>query len=744
MIPNFKEILSELSYRVDGGIPDLNKESHVNILIDILRENGVSDAAHLAQRARVYFSYLNEATPKKGDAGLEAAAEKFKNKKYKNSKGGEVSFATAINYGYKGKDNDSAHIQAMNDLETFVGDSDGKYGTMEKPKQPDEPSQNIFGKDKGGKVFEPEAPAEVPTTKRTTKTEPTSKVSTPNKSKKVKKVNDEVRQQDNFNTDKTMVVGLDDAQSEAKTKANKAKKINTKPLFTPKDIQTIFDGKPKFPKKYLKVVERIMQYGPENVSITMLTDKAGAGTLPSTCGEIIGMVGLSIQDPSKRKQFFDTLRNRAIENGKEGIVDVSWINAGEAHCAASDRKMKRDFPNGYTILNTFWDVPDEAKAAGVENYKQTKGFSTDVNMLVMDNKTKETKWIEPSLKKDEAVNLLNGTTNRIRSIAVLASKKVSNQEKDQYELATKELEALGEVKKGKTPEWARKEELQKFVASIEDRVKDEIPKDANAEQATAVQQKLHETTWGNENVIKESKKLLSSWSKLTPKEKKDKTFEIIKGMGQNPSANLVNEVLNTLNTLSKNQNALNTKDGLYGLGKILGTGKSRDIQKASIIMMNLASASGAPLLSASRSKIYKNSSLHSKAACEYLLSTNENKTALLRSIREAFPIKSLLDGEENMFLGDNKKGKTPGTNIDQFVLRQVFGVNSADEFQAGLKIFETPPPPHISYLGKGKNSKPIEIAIIKSRSDGKGYGGTWKLEMSLSKSFVDLCKQYDT
>jgi hypothetical protein len=102
-----------------------------------------------------------------------------------------------------------------------------------------------------------------------------------------------------------------------------------------------------------------------------------------------------------------------------------------------------------------------------------------------------------------------------------------------------------------------------------------------------------------------------------------------------------------------------------------------------------------------------------------------------------------LDGEENMFLGDNKKGKTPGTNIDQFVLKQVFEVNSANEFQAGLKIFETPPPPHISYVGKGKNSKPIEIAQIKSRSDGKGYGGTWKLEMSLSKSFVDICKEYD-
>lgn len=147
MIPNFKEILAELSYRVEGGIPDLTKESHVNHLIDILRENGISDAAHLAQKARVYFSYLNEAKPKAGDAGLEAAAKKFQNKRYKTSKGGEVSFATAINYGYQGKENDSAHLAAMNDFETFIGDSQGKYGTMEKPKQPEEPAGKLGASD---------------------------------------------------------------------------------------------------------------------------------------------------------------------------------------------------------------------------------------------------------------------------------------------------------------------------------------------------------------------------------------------------------------------------------------------------------------------------------------------------------------------------------------------------------------------------------------------------------------------
>ena len=58
---NFQEILKELEYRVEHGIIDLNKEEQVTKLVKILRENGVSDANAMAQKARVYYSYLNEA-----------------------------------------------------------------------------------------------------------------------------------------------------------------------------------------------------------------------------------------------------------------------------------------------------------------------------------------------------------------------------------------------------------------------------------------------------------------------------------------------------------------------------------------------------------------------------------------------------------------------------------------------------------------------------------------------------------
>jgi hypothetical protein len=740
-LENLNEIIDDvlLEFCVTYPIPDFQNEEQLLYLKTILEQFGVTilnDAQLMEAISLAPKKFTLEAPLKKKVVNPKDKVRADAHKKGLEGKGGSA-------YGPKGKDlithrNQNGKLVVVNPP-VKIGKAAQQQKVAAQQKKVAVPTKKAVAPTK--KVTPPTKKVVAqPQTKQQTAPQPQQ--TAPTSGKKVKKVNDAIRKKDSFNTDKSMTIGLDDKTSEARAKANKAKKINSKPLFSTKDTQTIFDGKPKFPKKYLKVLERMMQYGKENITITTLTDKAGAGTLESTCGEIVGMIGLSIQDASKRAMFFRLLKARAEQNGKAGILDASWVTAGEAHCIANERKLKRDFPNGYTILNTFWDVADEAAAIGVEGYKQNKGFSTDVNMLVMDNKTKQTKWVEPSLKKDEVVNLLNGTTNRIRSIAVLASKKVSNREKDQYESATKELEGMGEVKKGKTPEYARKEQLQKYITGLEERVKAEIPKNANAEYAYSVQEKLHTTAWENKDVVKQTKLLLNAWAKLTPKQKQERALSIIEEMGQNDKGGLRTEIIDTINKLYKNKDSIN---GLDSIGQIIGDNTSRGKQKASMVLLNLGSSTGkANTLSTVRDKIYKNTYAHSKAASEYLLSTNETKTALLRSIRDAFPVKSLLEGEENMLLGDFKKGKTPGTNIDQYVLQRVFNIKSAEEFQSGLKVLDTPPPPHISFIGKGKNSKPIEIAEIKSRSDGKGYGGTWKLEMSLSKKFVELCKQYDT
>ena len=149
MYPNFDEILEELSYRVDRGIPDLTKESHVNHLIDILRENGISDAAQLAQKARVYFSYLNEVGT--SDKALQKTLDTtFKNPETKKM----VKVSSALGYDKKSQAYNIAKGMfqkaghSMDDIDMI----DTEPGDEEQP-------TNVFGKkDGGGKVFEPETP----------------------------------------------------------------------------------------------------------------------------------------------------------------------------------------------------------------------------------------------------------------------------------------------------------------------------------------------------------------------------------------------------------------------------------------------------------------------------------------------------------------------------------------------------------------------------------------------------------
>ena len=54
---DLNSILLELSYRTDEGIIDLQKESHANMLTQLLNEKGVENAFQITQKAKVYFSY---------------------------------------------------------------------------------------------------------------------------------------------------------------------------------------------------------------------------------------------------------------------------------------------------------------------------------------------------------------------------------------------------------------------------------------------------------------------------------------------------------------------------------------------------------------------------------------------------------------------------------------------------------------------------------------------------------------
>ena len=142
---NFQEILKELEYRVEHGIIDLTKEEQVTKLTQILRENGVSDANEMAQKARVYYSYINEATKKQPlDKVL---AQTFVNPETDR----DVTVASALGYEKK-----SQAYNIAKGMMTTAGYSTKDIDMVDAgPDDEEKPKSNVFGKDKGGKVFKP-------------------------------------------------------------------------------------------------------------------------------------------------------------------------------------------------------------------------------------------------------------------------------------------------------------------------------------------------------------------------------------------------------------------------------------------------------------------------------------------------------------------------------------------------------------------------------------------------------------
>jgi len=149
---NFDEILLELSYRVEGGIVDLTNETQLLILEDILRENGVTNVRELIEKARVYYTYLNEATKKKKKSSKPTSkADKAREQARKQGLTGKGGTA----WGPKGQDI-VTHVIDKNDnlvkLEKPVDKKDFDKEKTDKDKT-STGGQAVYGPDGGGKVF---------------------------------------------------------------------------------------------------------------------------------------------------------------------------------------------------------------------------------------------------------------------------------------------------------------------------------------------------------------------------------------------------------------------------------------------------------------------------------------------------------------------------------------------------------------------------------------------------------------
>ena len=190
---------------------------------------------------------------------------------------------------------------------------------------------------------------------------------------------------------------------------------------------------PKFPKRYLKVLERMV-----NSKISTRTAKwshfsdieGGAGKISAQAGELMTMMGTSMSDEEfeeltnamleHEKQLLENhpevfkkknKQGKLIDNPGSRIVDKSWVKAAKQSRKAILDRVKDQYGEGTEIVATAWDVENEVETMGLSDYKKNKGFSTDMYIKVKKPDGEEV-LDEVSLKKSTKVNFLNSSAGK--------------------------------------------------------------------------------------------------------------------------------------------------------------------------------------------------------------------------------------------------------------------------------------------------------------------------------------------
>jgi len=182
-------------------------------------------------------------------------------------------------------------------------------------------------------------------------------------------------------------------------------------------------NKGKFPKKYTKLINRMMNSKRVGTKpeISTLISKGGAGAISAQAGEVLTMMATSMSDDE-----WESLQNSMLDHEKSTIennpdlkapgkrvINKSWIlAAGKSRKAIRDRIMKK-YGEGVEISNTAWDTEEDVNAMGWDDYNGSKGFSTDMYVKVT-TKDGEDIMDEVSLKKDVNINFLNSSTGKFR------------------------------------------------------------------------------------------------------------------------------------------------------------------------------------------------------------------------------------------------------------------------------------------------------------------------------------------
>ena len=717
------DLITEVSYRTNSGIVNFENPDHISILSEVLDEVGLSDIKHelfqnLFEAERFSNPILNreiEYTDANGNKKKALIGNLLRNPK--ESPGRQAAERQLPPEGSPEREKINQELGSEKDGKTDTPSTPSNDGEQQPAEQP-QTGQSIKPSTKAGKAFTDNLPKGDPAytgDDSDKKSETKPKDTTPKPEvEKVKKL-EQIDSVNEFNTNPKFA---EDGVSDEDFKSNE----NIVPTTQQFDFNgdAYFGENKKFPKKYEKVLKRLFNTKKsKDISITDFTDAAGGGTLTSTAGEILTTLVLAIDDDEKANDFLDKVAAHVKATKGESIFDAGWIKSARQVREATKRRYDRMFGEGNWELETMaWDIEDEVQGLGLQDYKKNKGFSTDTYAKVKVNG--ESKLDEISLKKSKAANLLNTTTNRVDDIFFKGS--ATQEELDEMESLEVEYNTISGKKDKASVQ--RKKEILNRITELHNKYNKEIPEDARVEVTKEKQAKIH--TEGLEKNGQSIREGYQKYSKLSQGEKDSSFRELELMMGQNFSPKQRKQFEDVFAQITPPITIAQLKE----INKTVGLGTdSRKVQKTSVMIHGMCKILGNPA-GETYDRLVDNSHTHASAVAKSILENENARKGLLNSIREDFPLKSLMTGEENMALGD--------LSADKQTLSEVFGVSDFNELQENLKVRETPPPPSIVYSVEGE--EPIPVSIINTRPDGIGYGGTWKLEMKVHPEFANRIK----
>ena len=650
MIPNWNKILKEWSYRV--GVIKPNNSRHLYHLNKILEERGWP------------YQVIEEVI----ENLLEQEDDKY----------------VSIGYGRykeKGKEKDS-------DADVFVKTDAGKYVKSSDQKSDDKP-EKPKGKSLGKGDFDRDAKQPTPSKdfqRDIGKDEPKQKIKpgVPNqKDKSLKDVN----------------------TSESEVYSNSDTGISDKE-FSEKGIESNFQNKEdelqestldeyftsgKIPKKYQKVITRLMNSKLGKQSITDYMTGVGAGKIQSQAGEILTMASVGMND-EEFDGFIETL-NKQVDKypkGSKPVVTKDWLESVKHVRTVTNKRYDSQFGKGnWSISNSAWDVPNEFEALGNDDYNANKGFSSDMYVkLEVDG---EPVLDEISLKKDSTANIYNGVVTDINNWSDNVPPQAD----------------IREYKKGEMErpiEYGSKAKTLKYTS--DDLLNENVIKNKNLKTTLAALGVIKGDAKKGYKIEPKAKEILDKLSsmKVPPPIDKARFKEV---MGTGDATRFKKFMIMHAATQRANEIA-NGNDGESEASKFLNNhlgyekGEDGKFPEGSI-------------------KRYQNDTIR------FLVEDEQAKEGCLNALAEKLPMKSLLEGEEKMAIG--------GLSADPKTLKRIFGIDNYKSFKAGLTMKEDEEGNNYLVYESKEPAKNVRIAEVKCRQKGLGYASSVGLEFAIAKDF---------